>query len=216
MLKIQKFDFLTSLYIFCILISELMGGKTFFIANLGDFTLNASVAIFLIPVVFSINDIITEVYGKERTRSLIRSALIMVFFMMLFSALAISLPPSARFQSNQKAYETIFSMSIRFAFASLTAFAIAEFTDVFIFSKIREKLGKTKLWLRNNLSNIISQFFDTVIFMTLAFYALERPFADNLAFLSGIIIPYWLLKSFMSIIETPFVYLGIKWLKSKE
>lgn len=213
MLRIQKLDFLISLYIFCICTAEFMGAKTFPLATLGTFKLNASVAIFVLPIVFSINDVITEVYGRERARSVVRSGLIMVALIFLFTIFATALPPSARFQDNENAYDIIFGLSARIAFASLTAFTIAEFADIYIFSKIREKLGKKKLWLRTNASNIISQLLDTTIFMFLAFYALDRSLNDNLPFLLGLIIPYWLLKSFMSIIETPFVYAGVKWLK---
>ena len=138
---------------------------------------------------------------------------IMIGFLLVFSLFATFLPPSNRFQNTEKAYDTIFQTSARIAFASLTAFAIAEFTDVFIFSKLRERLGKKSLWLRNNVSNFIAQFIDTVIFMTLAFYAFNTSFSGNLGFLISLILPYWLLKCFMSIIETPFVYLGVKWLK---
>ncbi len=215
MWKIEKFDLLVALYIFCLLVSELMGGKTFFVAQIGGFPLNASVAIFLLPVIFGINDVITEVHGKERAKSVVRSGLLVVFLMVLFSFLAISLPPSARFSPREAAYDSIFTTSIRLAIASLTALAIAEFTDVFIFAKLRQRLGKSRLWLRNNVSNILSQLLDTVIFMFLAFYALDKSFDNNLVFLLGIITPYWLLKCFMSVIETPFVYLGVKWLKQK-
>ena len=79
-----------------------------------------------------------------------------------------------------------------------------------------EKLGKSKLWLRNNASNFIAQLIDTVVFMTLAFYALDKGFDDNASFLISLIIPYWLLKCSMSIIETPLVYLGVRWLKSEK
>ena len=96
---------------------------------------------------------------------------------------------------------------------SLIAFAFAECSDVFIFVKIRERLGAKALWFRNNLSNFIAQFFDTVIFMVLAFYSFSQPFANNAGFLFGLILPYWLLKCFMSAIETPFVYLGVGWLR---
>jgi uncharacterized integral membrane protein (TIGR00697 family) len=84
---------------------------------------------------------------------------------------------------------------------------------VFIFFRIRQKLGKNKLWLRTNASNFLSQFLDTAIFITLAFYALDKPFMANFPFLVGIILPYWLLKCFMSVIETPLVYVGVRWLK---
>jgi queuosine precursor transporter len=70
------------------------------------------------------------------------------------------------------------------------------------------------LWLRNNISNIISQFFDTGIFYIFAFYAIDKSITNNLLFLVGLIIPYWFLKCSMSIIETPLVYAGVKWLKN--
>lgn len=212
MFKIQKLDLLISIYIFCIAVSELMGAKTFPLLT-WPMTLNASVAIFVVPLIYSINDIITEVYGKERTRSVIRSGLVVVALLLFTSLLFTSLPPSSRSQSMESAYDTIFTYSARIAAASLTAFALAEFLDVYIFSKLREKLGKKALWLRTNLSNFGSQLIDTVVFMTLAFYAFDKPFMNNLGFLTSLIIPYWLLKSFMSIIETPFVYWGVKWLR---
>lgn len=213
MWKIQKFDFLVSFYIFCICVAELMGGKTFLIPFIN---LPASVAIFVIPILFTINDVITEVYGKERTKSVIRSGLIIIFFILVFSLFATFLPPSMRFLPSEKAYDTIFGLSARIAAASLIAFALAEFLDVFVFAKIRQRLGSKKLWLRTNASNFIAQFIDTIVFMTLAFYALDQSFASNANFLWKLILPYWLLKCFMSIIETPFVYIGVNWLKSEK
>ncbi len=214
MFKIEKFDLLVSIYIFCIVASELMGGKTFPLAKIFGYQLNASVAIFLLPLIFTINDVITEVFGYKRTRSVIRSGLVIIALILLVSVVFVNLPPSTRFLSSEKAYDAVFGLSIRISAASLIAFAIAEFTDVFIFMKIRHKLGKKALWLRNNLSNFIAQFADTVIFMTLAFYSFDRGFGSNIIFLLSLVIPYWLVKVSMSVIETPFVYLGVKWLKS--
>lgn len=216
MLKIQKLDLLISIYIACIALSELMGAKTFPLANIFGYQLNASVAIFVLPLIFTINDVITEVYGKERTKSVIRSGLLVILLILLFSLLATSLPPSTRFQSSETSYDKIFGLSARIAASSLTAFTIAEFMDVLIFVKLREKIGKKALWLRNNVSNFISQFIDTSIFMFLAFYAFDKSFDTNITFLFSLILPYWLLKCSMSIIETPLVYLGVKWLKEEK
>ncbi|OGG29307.1 hypothetical protein A3A63_02670 [Candidatus Gottesmanbacteria bacterium RIFCSPLOWO2_01_FULL_46_9] len=213
MLTIKKFDFLVSVYIFCIAVAELMGGKTFPLANIFGYQLNASVAILVLPLIFTINDVITEVYGKKRAKSVVRSGLLVVFGILLFSLLATSLPPSVRFKASEAAYDKIFGLSARIAASSLTAFAFAEFLDIYIFSKIRERFGRSRLWLRNNLSNFISQFVDTFVFITLAFYSFDRPLAGNISFLTSIILPYWLLKCSMSVIETPLVYLGVQWLQ---
>lgn len=216
MFAVRKLDFLISLYIFCIAVSELMGAKTFALPPIGTLHLNASVAILVIPLIYTINDVITEVLGAERARSVVRSGLIVILLFLLYSILATHLPASTRFLPSEKAYEQVFGLSARIAAASLIAFAIADFMDVAIFARLRRKLGKSKLWLRNNASNFISQFFDTAIFMVLAFYTWDKGLTDNLTFLWSLILPYWILKCFMSVIETPFVYLGVNWLKGEE
>lgn len=215
MSKVHKLDLLIAVYIFCIAASELFGAKTFPLFQFSWLNLNASVAVFLIPIVFSINDIVAEVYGRERARSLIRSGLLVVVLILLFATLATALPASTRFAPTEAAYDEIFHSTIRISIASLTAFAVAEVMDVFIFVKIREKLGKKALWFRNNASNFVSQFLDSTIFIFIAFYAVGTSFGDNFSFLLGLIIPYWLLKCALSVIETPFVYAGVKWLRAK-
>ena len=216
MKTLHKLDLLIALYIFCIAVSELMGAKTFPLLATPWLNLNTSVAIFTVPLVFTINDVVTEVYGKERTRSIIRAGLFVVVLIMLFSLLATALPPSVRFAPTEESYDAIFGLSARFSFASLVAFTVAEFTDLFIFVKIRKALGDKALWLRNNVSNFLAQLLDTIIFMTVAFYAFDQSFGENMTFIIGLLIPYWLIKCAMSALETPFVYLGVKWLKSDQ
>lgn len=210
----QKMDLLVGIYIFGIIVAELMGAKTFPLLTIGTFTLNASVAIFVIPLLFTINDMVIEVYGAERARSIVRTGLFMIVLLMGFILLAISLPPSARFAGSEEAYDSIFGKSLRITIASLTAFALADFLDIFIFARIRARLGKSRLWLRNNASNFVAQLIDTTVFMFLAFYSLDRGFDANVGFLVSLIVPYWLLKCSMSVIETPLVYWGVKWLRS--
>lgn len=214
-MKVKKMDILISLYIFCIVAAEMMGGKTFPLLDTRLIKLNASVSLFLMPFIFSINDIITETYGPHRTRSIIRSGLIVIICLFLFSLFATELPPSLRFERTESAYDMIFKQGARISLASLIAFAVADFMDVFIFVRIRKSLGKAALWFRNNVSNIISQFFDTALFMTFAFYDVGRTPEANGSFLISLIIPYWLLKCGMSFIETPLVYLGVNWLKKR-
>ncbi len=214
-LKIVKLDLVIAVYIACVAISELMGGKTFPLLHIGKFTWNASVAIFVIPIIFSINDAIIEVFGVARAKSVYRSSLVTIVMFMSFAFLAIKLPPSVRFKDSEAAYDLIFGQSVRIAFASLSAFAIADFLDIIIFQRLKKNLGSKALWLRSNLSNFISQFIDTVIFMFLAFYAFNKGVGANFSFLFSLIIPYWLLKCFMSIIETPFVYLAVRWLRGE-
>lgn len=212
-LKIEKMDLLIAVYIFCVAVSELMGAKTFPVFDFGWVRLNASVAVFVIPLIFTINDVIVEVYGKERARSIVRSSLVVIFLILIYSLLVTNLPASKRFMSQEGAYDAVFGLSARISAASLIAFALSDFLDIYVFSYLREKFGKGKLWFRNNVSNFISQFIDSATFLTLAFYALDQSFGSNMGFIISLLIPYWLLRCALSILETPLVYLGVKWLK---
>lgn len=216
MFKIQKLDLLIAFYITCVILSELMGAKTVPLFTIGSFHINGTVALLVLPLIYSINDIIVEVFGKERAQSLVRTSLVMILFLLLYSLLVTHLPASKRFLPTENAYETIFNISARFSAASLIAFIVSEFSDVYIFSKLRERLGKSKLWLRTNISNFVSELLDVAVFMILAFYAFDMSFAANMSFIAGIAIPYYLLRCFMSVIETPLVYLGVNWLKKEK
>lgn len=202
--RAEKLDLLLAIYITSIVAAELMGAKTF-----SFYFLNASVAIFTLPLTFMINDVVIEVEGKKRALSFMRSAFMVLIFLALFNLLVISLPASQRFMTFEPAYQTIFAKSLRMTLASLVAFFLAERLDIYVFSRIRARLNKSSLWLRSNVSNIISVFFDTAIFIFLAFND-----GNNLAFVWSLILPYWALKCFFSIIETPLSYLGVNWLKT--
>jgi len=203
MKQIQKLDLLLAIYITAIVSAELLGSKVF-----NWKIINASVGIFVLPITFTINDIVTEVCGKTRARSFIKSGLYVLIGLAAYIFLSISLPPAQRFLSLNQAYTAVFARSLRITLASLTAFFLSERFDVYVFSRIRQALGQKRLWLRNNASNFLGQLIDTNIFMFLAFYT-----PGDFWFILSLIWPYWLLKCSMSVIETPFTYLGVSWLK---
>ncbi len=198
------------------MVSELMGAKTFPLGTVFGFKLNASVAILVIPLMFTAVDVVVEVLGRQRARSLVTSGLIVIALLLLYSLLATSLPPSTRFAPSEAAYDKIFETSTRFAAASLIAFAVSEFFDVAVFARMKAAMKGRALWLRNNLGNFMSQGVDTAVFMTLAFYAPADSLGANVGFLLSISVPYYLLRCLMSVVETPLVYLGVAWLRGEK
>lgn len=211
---IRRFDILFALYIFGVLVAQLMGAKTFPLLSTEWLHLNASVAIFLVPLLFTITDVVVEVHGRQRARSMVFAGVAVAALLVLFASLATHLPPSHRFAADEAAYDAVFASSARIAAASLIAFAAAELLDVAVFSKLRQKLQSRALWLRNNLSNFVGQLADTVIFMTLAFYSFSEGVGANMAFLGGLVLSYWLVKCAFSVLQTPLVYLGVRWLRT--
>jgi uncharacterized integral membrane protein (TIGR00697 family) len=124
-----------------------------------------------------------------------------------FSLLATWLPTSQLFSGSEAAYDQIFHQTTRIAVASIIAFGISDLLDILIFARMRGRIQN--LGLRSNISNILAQFIDTAIFVYLAFFT--ATFGH--AMIWGIILPYWIFKCCMSVITTPFVYLGVKWAK---
>ncbi len=174
------------------------------------FGLHVSVAIFSIPFVFLTTDVIGEVYGRNMARFFVRCGFFATALFLLYSLISASLPWAEAGLWAKESYEQIFGVTFRIAIASLVAFAIAEFQDVYAFFWVRAKIGERFFWLRSLISNIWSQLLDTVLFMLIAFYGVYSNDA-----LLRIIITWWLFKVAMGFLYTPLSYLGLKLLRDK-
>ena len=208
-ISIQPFDMVMALYIFGVITAEVLGIKTVPLVTIGGLSLHATVAIIVMPLLFTMVDVVIEVYGRARARSMVWCGLTVVALLLGYAAIAVALPPSAQFASMEPAFDSVFGASIRIAAASLVAFAAAEFLDVALFSKLRSRMGNQALWLRNNVTNFVAQFVDSAVFMILAFYVLDLSIGANATMLIGLILPYWLIRCGLSVLETPLVYLGV-------
>jgi uncharacterized integral membrane protein (TIGR00697 family) len=211
--QVKPLEVLISVYIFGIIVVNLMGAKVMPLGELGALKFNISVAIFLMPLLFTIIDCISEVYGRNRARSIVFLGLLCIILLLAFMFLAIALPHAQRFESSNSAYELIFGTSLRLALASVVAFFVSEITDVFVYSKIKTATKGKMLWLRNNASNVVGELIDSLVFMSVAFLGTSIMGWD-IGVLFGMTIPYWLAKCVMSFLSTPLVYLGVKYLKT--
>jgi len=78
-----KLLILAGLYVFCIIMAETFGIKTIPIGDNISFgfgplfikELKVSVAIFVLPLIFSINDVVIEVWGKKTAKTIYRIGL---------------------------------------------------------------------------------------------------------------------------------------------
>ena len=139
------------------------------------------------------------------------AGLIALLISLALVLIGIAMPPSSIYENND-AYKTVFSNSIRVIIASIVAFLISQHHDIYAFNFWKKKTKGKWLWLRNNLSTGVSQLIDTSIFVLIAFYKVTPDFtADRML---AMILPYWLLKIIFAVADTPFVYLGVKWLRS--
>lgn len=170
-----------------------------------------SVGVFSFPIVFLMTDVIGEIYGKRIAKFFVLAGFISTALFIAYSLISLSMPWAAAGEWAKEGYNTIFEISTRIAVASLIAYAIGEYQDVFTFFFIRARLGTRFFWLRSFISNLWSQFLDTVIFMVIAFAGVYQTRT-----LISIIITWWLYKVAMGALYTPLSYIGLRLLKDKE
>ena len=173
------------------------------------FGTHLSVAVFSFPIVFITTDVIGELYGKLVARFFVFSGIISIALFLFYSVISVATPWAEAGMWAKESYETIFGVSMRIAVASLVAYAIAQYQDVFSFFFFKKYFGRF-FWLRSNLSNVWSQFLDTTIFMIIAFYGVYAT-----PVLISIIFTWWLYKVAMGILYTPLSYAALWLLRDK-
>ncbi len=152
---------------------------------------------------FLVTDILSENYGKkEAGRAVIIGFFALIMFTLLMN-LALFFEPSSEDFAHES-LSTIFGFLPRIMLASLVAYGISQSHDIWAFHFWKKKWPQTKhLWLRNNLSTMVSQLLDSVLFTLIAFYGV---FSTGVVL--EIMITTYLLKWIVAALDTPFVYLG--------
>ncbi|MFA7107951.1 MAG: queuosine precursor transporter [Sphaerochaetaceae bacterium] len=204
----QKKQILLAIFIGSLVLVNTIGSKITSILGV-----RVSVGIFFLPVLFVITDIIGEVFGRKEGLFFVKIAIGYLIAMLALVFLCIKIKPDASYHF-QKEYEVIFSSSLRMTFASIVSFIISQNFDVLAFDFIKKITQGKMLWLRNNVSTIISQFIDTTIFMFVAFYHMTPTFTTLYIF--SLIFPYWVFKIILALLDTPICYLGVKWFNEKK
>jgi uncharacterized integral membrane protein (TIGR00697 family) len=199
--------FLFGLYIVLFLLANILSVK---IVNFYFF--ETSFSIILVPILFLITDIVCEVYGFEKSKFLVFTSTIFLIISFLVIYLFLNLPFGGRIIANPESLNNVFGNSFRIFLASVIAFFLAQLNDIYIFSKLKKLTKGKKLWLRNNISTIISQFIDSLVFLLIAFLYINPTFTFSFIFFK-MFIPYYLIKVLLALFDTPFVYLFVKLIK---
>jgi len=158
-------------------------------------------------ITFPITDIFSEVYGRRAAHRVVRAGFATLIVVFGLIQLSIHWTP-ASFWESEPAFLSVMDSSLRIIVASLLAYAISQTFDVWFFAKIRAQTGGRYLWLRNNLCTVVSQALDTFIWTAAALYGVY-----GTAELWQIFYGEWGAKVAIAALDTPFVYLGVWWLR---
>jgi queuosine precursor transporter len=152
---------------------------------------------------FLVTDILSENHGKKDAGKAVGIGFFALIVMTLLMNIAIIFEPSSD-DFAHGALLTLFSLMPRIALASLVAYGVSQFHDIWAYNMWKQRMPARKyIWIRNNLSTMVSQLIDSAVFSIIAFWGV---FPGRI--LLEIAVTTYLLKWIVAILDTPFIYLA--------
>ncbi len=196
---------ITALYITFQLVSDITAGK---IIQLGIFTVSATVLYF--PFTYIIADVLTEVYGYAKARSVVWMVLFSSVLAGIIYAIVAILPPAIGFEAND-AYVRVLGQVPRILIGGWVAVWVGGISNDYILAKMKVWTKGKHLWARTIGSTIVGEGLNTVLFYVIALYAIIPS-----TLLVASILSAWFLKVVVEAIMTPVTYKVVKKLKKVE
>lgn len=196
---------ITALYVTMQLVSDVTAAK---IVQLWIFTISATVLYFPITYIFS--DILTEVYGYAQARKVVWMVLGASVLSGLVYQLVVALPAASGFDG-ASAYARVLGSVPRILLGGWIAVWVGGILNDYVLAKMKVWTNGKHLWARTIGSTIVGEFANTVLFYSIALYAV---IPNSLLFSS--ILSGWFLKVLVEIIFTPVTYAVVAKLKKAE
>jgi queuosine precursor transporter len=158
----------------CLLVADLVGVKLFQFnlpfPILGKTTIEHTCGMLTFPITFLITDWLNDYFGKAAARRVVLISFSMGMFAFIIMRLASAMPAwDVPFNIQESAFQAVFSNASIMFVASLCAYLVASFADIYLFKLLKRATGGSKIWLRATGSTVISQLIDSFIVTYLAF-----------------------------------------------
>ena len=158
--------------------------------------------------IFIISNILTEYYGKAQARKAVWLSFMSMILVTFFMLITIGFKPASGFHEAHKAMCVLFLPVPALIAASLIAYAVGQFNDIWIFTTLSRLTAGKFLWLRSFVATLISAFLDNLVFSLLAWMVFaSHPLPWKTVFFTYVLGTY-ILRVFIAIVGVPFVYLA--------
>jgi uncharacterized integral membrane protein (TIGR00697 family) len=133
---------------------------------LGPLEFDAGTLMF--PLTYIFGDLLTEVYGFQRSRRVIWTGFAALFLATICLYLASLFPPPEGWEG-AAAWDTALALTPRIALGSLAAYLLGGFANSITLSKMKSLGYRGGVGWRFIASTLVGQFFDTIVFACIAF-----------------------------------------------
>lgn len=192
--------FLIQIYVLLIVMSNWFDARL--IDLLGIATTSGTL---IYPLTLVINNIITEVYGYKFARKCIYFGFIFNLIMIGYGYLIIHIPAPNFALQDARMFNHIFSISALVTIASFISYWISEPLNSFINARLKIASKGKYMALRFFTSTLFSTFFDSFVFVFIAFFSLY-----SFSNLIDIVLSMWFIKVIVEgcslIISVPLAY----------
>lgn len=202
----RYYDSIMVAFVTLLLCSNLIGAPK--IWQVFGFSFGGTLLFF--PITYLFGDILTEVYGYDRSRKVVWAGFIAMIFASFVSWIILKLPSAPTF-NHQAELEVVFGATPRLVAGSLVAYFIGELSNSYVLAKLKIWTQGRWLWTRLLGSTVIGEGIDTLIFYPLAFYGI---WPDDL--LGSVMMTSYAFKVIWESIMTPFTYRLVSFLKKAE
>ena len=210
--KEKLFLLLSGIFLTSLVLANIIGTTKFVIV----FGLTVPAGVLAYPFTFLATDLICELYGKKRAQALVWVGFAMNFFMLGLMMLGHYLKDASGISGATSTFESVYEFMIGNVIASMIAYLIAQSVDVKLFHFWKNLTKGKHLWLRNNLSTVVSQLADTTAIMTILYLANNLGTSiQSIGDLVGLIFASYIIKVFVALFDTPLFYIGVWALKDK-
>ncbi len=223
----RVFLFLAGFFLCAMVLLNVIGITRF--VQIGPMQL--AVGVLAYPLTFLCTDIISEIYGRARANAMVTVGLVLNFFilgiMWLANALPavdpatqppwqtlnlsdpVGLPDGSQVSEQVELFSLIYANTAGAVFASMLAYVLAQYVDVYLFHWIKKKTNGKHLWLRNNGSTMVSQAVDSVTVIMVTFGAVIFAGGMSLQAVLVLMLSNYVFKLVSALVDTPLIYLAV-------
>lgn len=203
--QLHIYEMLAGLFVMTLIVSNIASIK---VVAIGPLVFDAGTILF--PLSYIVGDIVTEVYGYRKMRSLLYVGVVSLILTMTTFWVVQILPASPDWP-NQVAYESILGVVWRIVLASVTALFLGEIMNAYVMARMKVRSKGKNLWVRMISSSVVGSAIDTVVFSTVAFLG-----TMSFGALAQLMITVFLIKITTEVIVSPLTIKTINIVKRRE
>ena len=158
--KTTAYAYLTGIFFACMIASNILATRTL---EIGFIALPCSILTF--PILFIVNDVLSEIYGYKLTRDVIYLGFIINVVAVGLYQVAMLFPSSS---PTAPAFTALLSTTPRLFVAGLISYMLGNLLNSHVLVKLKEKYSDL-LFVRVVGSTIIGETVDSVIFISISF-----------------------------------------------